>query len=68
MTAYGTEFFSMKDVNRLRILQDVTDRCITKRLAASLVYLLGIIQRVFDRARRSQTKNWLNVISHPAFC
>ena len=26
MTAYGTEFFSMRDVNRLRILQDVIDR------------------------------------------
>lgn len=26
MTAYGTEFFSMNDVNRLRILQDVIDR------------------------------------------
>ena len=24
MTAYGTEFFSMNDVNRLRILQDAT--------------------------------------------
>lgn len=26
MTAYGTEFFSMNDVNRLRILQDVVDK------------------------------------------
>lgn len=26
MLAYGTEFFSMNDVNRLRILQDVIDR------------------------------------------
>ncbi len=31
MTAYGTEFFSINDVNRLRILQDVID----PRLAAS---------------------------------
>lgn len=35
MTAYGTEFFSMNDVNRLRILQDVIDRRLTTRLAAS---------------------------------
>lgn len=35
MTAYGTEFFSMNDVNRLRILQDVIDRRITTRLAAT---------------------------------
>ncbi|EPT0360648.1 hypothetical protein ACVNT8_004331 [Enterobacter cloacae] len=26
MTAYEAEFFSMNDVNRLRILQDVIDR------------------------------------------
>ena len=32
MTAYGTEFFSMNDVNRLRILQDVIDRRLTTRL------------------------------------
>lgn len=35
MTAYGTEFFSMNDVNRLRILQDVIDRRLTTRLAAT---------------------------------
>ena len=35
MTAYGTEFFSMNDVNRLRILRDVIDRHLTTRLAAS---------------------------------
>ncbi|MBO4154581.1 ISNCY family transposase [Enterobacter kobei] len=35
MTAYGTEFFSMNDVNRLRILQDVIDRRLTTRLAPS---------------------------------
>lgn len=28
MTAYGTEFFSMNDVNRLRILQDVRDNAV----------------------------------------
>lgn len=35
MTAYGTEFFSMNDVNRLKILQDVIDRRLTTRLAAT---------------------------------
>lgn len=35
MTAYGTEFFSMNDVNRLRVLQDVIDRRLTTRLAAT---------------------------------
>lgn len=35
MTAYGTEFFSINDVNRLRILQDVVDRRLTTRLAAT---------------------------------
>ena len=35
MTAYGTEFFSMNDVNRIRILQDVIDRRLITRLAAS---------------------------------
>ncbi|EAQ8850447.1 ISNCY family transposase [Salmonella enterica] len=35
MTAYGTEFFSMNDVNRLRILQDVIDHRLTTRLAAN---------------------------------
>ncbi|OYC53839.1 hypothetical protein RX33_04523 [Escherichia coli] len=35
MTAYGTEFFSMNDVNRLRILQDVIERRLTICLAAS---------------------------------
>lgn len=35
MTAYGTEFFSMNDVNRLKILQDVIDRRLTTRLAAN---------------------------------
>ncbi|EDV8902018.1 hypothetical protein BGD62_004720 [Salmonella enterica] len=34
MTAYGTEFFSINDVNRLRILQDVIDRRLTTQLAA----------------------------------
>ncbi|KLW85414.1 hypothetical protein SP99_04576 [Enterobacter sp. BIDMC92] len=35
MTAYGTEFFSMNDVNRLRIRQDVIDRRFTTCLAAT---------------------------------
>ena len=52
MTAYGTEFFSMNEVNRLRILQEVIDRRLATRLAASQ---LGIserqAQRLIDRYR-----------------
>lgn len=35
MTAYGTEFFSMNDVNRLRIFQNVIDRRLTILFAAN---------------------------------
>lgn len=35
MTAYGTEFFSMNDVNRFRVSQDVIDRHLTIRLTAT---------------------------------
>ena len=56
MTAYGTEFFSMNDMNRLRILQDVIDRRLTTRLAASQI---GIserqAQRLINRYRVSST-------------
>jgi len=37
MTAYGTEFFSMNDVNRLRLLLDVIDQSLTARLATILL-------------------------------
>ena len=33
MTAYGSEFFTMNDVNRLQISQDVVDNRLTTRLA-----------------------------------
>ena len=46
MTAYGTEFFSMRDVNRLRILQDVIDRNLRPGLAAEM---LGITPRHCSR-------------------
>lgn len=35
MTAHAAEFFSMNDVNRLRILQDVIDHLLTTRLAVT---------------------------------
>ena len=35
MTAYGTEFFSMNNVNRHSNLQDVIDRRLTTGLAAT---------------------------------
>jgi len=35
MTALAAEFFSMSDVNRLRILQDVIDHRLITRLAAT---------------------------------
>jgi len=35
MTALAAEFFSMSDVNRLRILQDVIDHRLIIRLAAT---------------------------------
>ncbi len=49
MTAYGTEFFSMNDVNRLRILQDVIDRRLTTQMAAQR---LGISDRQCRRLCR----------------
>ena len=52
MTAYGTEFFSMNDVNRLRILQDVIDRRLTTRLAATRLEISDRhCRRLLDRYR-----------------
>lgn len=45
MTAYGTAFFSMNDVNRLMILQDVIDGRLTTRLPATRL-------EISDRHRR----------------
>lgn len=42
MTASGAEFFTMNEVNRLKIIQDVIDRRLTTRLAAER---LGISDR-----------------------
>lgn len=42
MTASGAEFFTMNEVNRLKIIQDVIDQRLTTRLAAER---LGISDR-----------------------
>ena len=42
MTASGTEFFTMNEVNRLKVIQDVVDRRLTTHLAAER---LGISER-----------------------
>jgi hypothetical protein len=52
MTAYETELFSMNDVNRLRILQDVIDRRLTTRLAASRLEISDrYCRRLLERYR-----------------
>ncbi|VED50463.1 transposase [Raoultella terrigena] len=52
LTAYGTEFFSMNDVNRLRILQDVIDRRLTTRLAATRLEISDRhCRRLLERCR-----------------
>lgn len=42
MTVYGTVFFSMNDVNRLKILQDVIDRRLTTCLTATRLEISDI--------------------------
>lgn len=56
MTAYGTEFFSMNDVNRLKILQDVIDRRLTTRLAATR---LRHCRRLLERYSEHGPLRWL---------
>lgn len=52
MTAYGTEFFSINDVNRLRILQDVIDRRLTTCIAANRLEISdGHGRRLLERYR-----------------
>jgi predicted transcriptional regulator len=46
MTAYGTELFSMNDVNHLKILQDVIERNLRPGQAAEM---LGITPRHCSR-------------------
>ncbi len=54
MTAYGTEFFSMRDVNRLRILQDVIDRNLRPGLAAEMLgFTPRHCSRLLKRYRQS---------------
>ncbi len=36
MTAYAAEFFTLDEVNRLKIIQDVVDRRLTTLMAAHL--------------------------------
>ena len=36
MTAYGTEFFTFDEVNRLKITQDVVDRRLTTHMASAI--------------------------------
>ncbi len=44
MTASGAEFFTMDEVNRLRVIQDVVDRRLTIHLAAELsVFPTGLV-------------------------
>lgn len=51
MTAYGTEFFSKNDVNRLRILQDVIDRLTTRLAATRLEISDRHCRRLLERYR-----------------
>ncbi|HBD3525955.1 TPA: ISNCY family transposase [Escherichia coli] len=61
MTAYGTEFFSMNDVNRLRILQDVIDRRLTTRLAASRLEISDRhCRRLLERYREHGSLSLVN--------
>lgn len=54
MTAYGTEFFTLDEVNRLKIIKDVIDRRLTTQMAAQR---LGIsdrqCRRLLSRYRES---------------
>lgn len=54
MTASGAEFFTMNEVNRLKIIQDVIDRRLTTRLAAER---LGISDRQCRRLLGVRLKN-----------
>lgn len=61
MTAYGTEFFSMNDVNRLRILQDVIDRRLTTRFAANRLEISDRrCRRLLERYREHEPLSLVN--------
>ena len=54
MTAHGSEFFTMNEVNRLQILQDVVDNRLTTRLAALRLNIIDRhCRRLLERYRRS---------------
>jgi len=46
VTAHAAEFFTLDEVNRLKIIQDVIDRCLTTQMAAQR---LGISDRQYRR-------------------
>lgn len=37
MTAHAAEFLTLDEVNRLKIIQDVIDRCLTQQMAGQLL-------------------------------
>lgn len=41
MTAHAAEFFTLDEVNRLKIIQDVVDRRLTTQMAAQRLGHLG---------------------------
>src|SRR5476649_193815 len=54
MTAHGSEFFTMNEVNRLKILQDVIDNRLTTRLAALRLNITDRhCRRLLERYRQS---------------
>lgn len=54
MTAYGTEFFSMNDVNRLNVIQSVVEKRMRRRDAAHQLALTERqTQRLMNRFRES---------------
>lgn len=46
MTAYRSEFFTLEDVKRLKVIQDVIDQHLTTKMAAQH---LGISARQYRR-------------------
>lgn len=54
MTAHAAEFFTWDDVNRLKIIQDVVDRCLTTQMAAQRLSISDRqCRRILSRYRKS---------------
>lgn len=52
MTAHAAEFFTLDEVNRLKIIQDVVDRRLTTRLAACRLEVSDMhCRRLLERYR-----------------